>query len=578
MRNTIFAGLALALACGSAQAGSFTTLDDAQNAFETGLSQNGRIVTGSYVGGGMYAGSFVWRKGVGSENSTTFGSSLGMNAWAQPIVGTSTDAAGNTVAALAYSDFNTNGPVVVGPYPGAPPQDNFYSQAYGVSDSGIVVGLAQDPTSNAIAFRWTAGGGMIRLAVDRPTTYSRANGISADGDTIYGWNDQLDGYRRGVIWRQGVAMDLHNPGMYGDSFGSPPGEALGANTDGTVVVGSYWFDDQMLAEAWRWTPSTGIQPIGIISPPPANGNNRSALAPLQPQPSKFADMRYRPYGFFYQPAAFALGVTADGNTIVGNTGNGQDNPQAFIWSPANGMVLLSDYAAAHNIAIPAGIFLLSANSITPDGKTIAGNALNTMDPNNAFIVPYVMDLDPAPIYGSTVIAQGVISSNNLTSGPFVGYPIGAAVSMSFTIPSVGTSVTPGRDSAYPVTASSFLLSATYVDTNYNHLLATETLDPAGTPMLHILNDNPRADGLNMAPTPTATSGQTFAFAVSNPGGVLFDSDEATRINRSFGPELFDTTTWTVSNGGQSMNVAVQWVTVKDSDAPDLIFANGFESN
>ncbi len=576
MLNSMCAGLALALACGSAQAGSFTTLDDAPNAFVTGLSHNGRIATGSYVAGGMYSGSFVWRKGVGSQTFTTFGSSLGMNAWAQPIVGTSTDAQSNVVAALAYSDFATTGAVVIGPYPGAPPQDHFYSQGYGVSDNDIVVGLAQDPTSNAIAFRWTAAGGMTRLPVDRPTTYSRANGISADGDTIYGWNDQLDGYRRGVIWYQGMPMDLHNPGMYGDSYGSPPGEALGANTDGTAVVGGYWFDDQMLAEAWRWTPATGTQPIGIIVPPPPPQNGRSARTPLQPQPSAFADMRYRPYGFFYQKAAYALAVSADGNTIVGNTGDGQYNPHAFIWTAAHGMVLLSDYAAANNIQIPAGFFLLSANSITPDGKTIAGNGL---DPTGTIVIPWVMDLHATSTHGTTVIAQGLINTNDLTSGPLAGYPPGAAVSISFTIPSVGTSVTPGRESVYPITTGSFLLSATYIDANNTRQIATEVLDPASAPVLHLTNDNPRADGLDMPPTPTATSGQTFEFAVSNPGGVLFDSDADDRINRSFGPELFDSTTWALRNGAYSMNVTVQWVTVKDSvDAADLIFSNGFDGS
>ncbi len=573
MRTPLFAGLVLALLCGSASAGTFTSIDDAQGAFLTGLSRNGRIATGSYVSGGMYAGAFRWRKGVGSENMTTFGSSLGMNSWAQPIVGTSTDAQGNVVAALAYSDFATNGPVVIGPYPGAPSQDLFYSQGYGMSDNGIVVGLAQDPTSNAIAFRWTASEGMTRLPVNRPTTFSRANGITADGDTIYGWNDQLDGFRSGVIWYQGIPVDLHNPGIHGDSFGSPPGEALGANADGSVVVGQGYFDDNMLSQAWRWTPAGGTQPIGIIVPPPP-GIARTTLARLQPQPSAFADMRYRPYGFFYQAAAFALGVSADGNTIVGNTGDGQNNPQAFIWTAAQGMMLLSDYAAANNVRIPAGFFLLSANAITPDGKTIGGNGI---DPTGTYVVPWVMDLHPAPMHGTTVVAQGLIASNDLASGPLRGFPPGAAVSMSFNIAPTGTSITPGRESIYPVSASSFVLSATYIDATNTRQVATEQLDAASAPVLHLVNDNPRADRINLPPAPTATLGQTIEFAVSNPDGVLFDSDAAERINRSFGPAMFDSTTWALRNGTHSMNVTLQWVTIKDAvDAADAIFANGFD--
>ena len=96
-------------------------------------------------------------------------------------------------------------------------------------------------------------------------------------------------------------------------------------------------------------------------------------------------------------------------------------------------------------------------------------------------------------------------------------------------------------------------------------------------MLELTNDNPVADGVAMAATPVATSGQTFEFAVSNPGGVMFDSDEATHINRSFGPEMFDSTTWTIHEGANSMNVTLQWVTVKDS-VDDVIFEDGFEGN
>ena len=572
MRILITAALALAAASGTAVGGSFTSLNDAQGAFLTALSRDGRIATGSYVSGGMYAGAFRWRRGVGSETMMTFGSSLGMNSWAQPIVGTSTDAQGNVVAALAYSDFATVGPVVVGAYPGAPPQDHFYSQAYGMSDNGIVVGLAQDPTSNAIAFRWTASEGMTRLPVNRPTTYSRANGISADGDTIYGWNDQEDGYRRGVIWIQSLPFEPHNPGIYGDAFGSPPGEALGANVDGTVVVGQGYWDDQMRSEAWRWTPTTDAQPIGIIIPPAPNEKVRAALARLRPPTGAFADANYRPYGFF-QAASYALGVSEDGNTIVGNTGDGR-TPHAFIWTAANGMMLLSDYATANGIQVPAGFFFTSANAISPDGKTIGGNGI---DPTGTFFVPWVMDLHAAPTHGTIVAAQGLITSNDLMGGPLTGFPPGAAVSMSFHIASTGTSVTPGRESVYPVAVGSFVLSATYLDVNNVHHVATEQLDATSAPLLHLVNDNPRADGLNLPPTPTATVGQTLEFAVSNPDGVLFDSDAADRINRSFGPALFDSTTWTLRNGAQSMNVALQWVTVKDAvDAGDLIFSDGFD--
>lgn len=569
MRILMTAALILGAASNAAGA-TFTTLDGAQDGFLSSLSRNGRIAAGSFVGGGLFAGAFVWRQGADAE-SIPFLSALGMNSWAQPVVGDANDAQGNAVAALAYSDLDTAGPGIVGPYPGSSPVDQFYSQAYGMSDNGIVVGLAYDASPNPIAFRWTAESGMSRLAVNRPQTFSRANGISADGNTIYGWNDHEDGFRSGVIWIQGKPIEPHNPGMYGDAFGSPPGEAFAANANGSVVVGQGYFDDLMQSQAWRWTRETDAQPIGIILPAPTLASVRHVLARMHGPTGAHADVRYNPDGFFFQAASYAIAVSADGNTIVGNTGDGQTQ-QAFIWTAAGGMVLLSDYAAANDIPVPDGFFLYSANALSADGRTIGGIGI---DPTGSFIVPWVIDMHPAPTHDTLVIAQGAVIANDLPAGPFVGYPTGAAVSMTFRIAPNGQQLIPAHESAYPVSIDSFNLELRYMDPlDFTHYVATEQLAANGSPMLHLINDRPRADALELAPTPIATAGQSLEFSWSNPDGVLFDSDAADRINRSFGPDLFDAPTWVIRDGSHSMTIALQWVTVKDDTDP--IFNDGFD--
>lgn len=572
MRCSVFAGLALALVCGTAAGGTLTTLDDAQNGYLSALSRNGRIATGSFVAN-VFAGAFRWRKDVGSE-ILTFRSGMGMTSWAQPIAGSAADGDDNVVAALAYSDSETNGPLLIGPFPGAAPQDGFYSQAYGISDGGVAVGLAQDPSGNAIAFRWSAAEGMTRLAVNRPSTFSRANGISANGQTIYGWNDQETGYRSGVIWIKGMPMDLHNPGPYGDAFGSPPGEVFGSNRDGSVLVGQdYYVEDPIVSQGWRWTAAAGIQPIGIIAPPPETvaPTVRDAIDRLRP-PVRPSSAAPAPDGFFYAPQANPLGVSDDGNIIVGNTGDGQVQ-QAFIWTPADGMVLLADYAPAHGIAIPAGMFLISAGAISGDGKTIGGIAI---DPTQSYVVSWIMDFHDAAPQDTVVTAQGTIASNDLANGPFAGYPVGAAVSMTFRIAPDGAEAEPGRDTAYAVVGDSFQLTASYQDPNdFSHHSATETLVLGGAPVLHIRNDNPRADSVELLLASTATAGQTLGFTLSNADGILFDSDDADRINRTFGPHLFETMDWAVREGGRAMTISLQWVTITDQ-ADDAIFKNGFD--
>lgn len=569
-RTLIVAGLALALSGGEAAAGTFATIDDAQSGFLQGMSRDGHVLTGSYVGGGLYAGSWMWRQGAGYQ-SLPLTASMGMNSWGQPTVGAAADADGNQVAALVYSDSGMN-PQLIAPYPGAVPQDNFLSQAYGVSDDGVVVGLAQNPDNNAIAFRWTQDSGMTRMPVDRPDTYSRANGISGSGGVIYGWNDREDGFRTGVIWVNGSPIYLHNPGMYGDSFGSPPGEALGSNYDGSVVVGQGYFDDNLYSEAWRWTQAGGTQPIGVIVRP---GPALNSIARYTAPAGMFANARLpQPDGFFFPTQSFALAVSEDGNTIVGNSGigNGGGIVDAFIWTPATGMVFLSDYVATLGITIPAGFTLYSANAISADGLTIGGQGI---DPTGSFVVPWTIDMHDSLPRDTLVTAVGVIGSNDLTDGPFAGYPVGAAVTMTFRLAPGGTPVVAGYASDYALGAGSFQLVATYQDqVDFSHHTAIETLDPATTPLLHLTNDNPRADGLSLDATATATAGQTLNFGVSNNDGVLFDSDQAAHINRSLRSDQLDTTTWNVSEAGHSMQISLQWVTLQDDD--DAIFRDGFD--
>lgn len=565
------AGLLLALAGGEASGGSFTTIDAAANGFLQTMSRDGHIVSGSYVGGGMYAGSWMWRRGAGYQ-SLPLTAVLGMNSWAQPIVGESDDGTGNQIAAAVYSDSG-NTPYLIGSYPGSSPQDNFLSSAYGISDNSVAVGLAQNPDGNAIAFRWTQAGGMTRMPVARPDTFSRANGISGSGGVIYGWNDREDGYRTGVIWIDGSPVYPTNPGIYGDSFGSPPGEALGSNYDGSVVVGQGYYDDNLYSEAWRWTQAGGTQPIGVIVRAGPTNSMGQYIAPA----GIFADARLlRPDGFFFPTQSFALAVSEDGNTIVGNSGigNGGGIVDAFIWTPASGMVFLSDYVATLGIAIPDGFTLYSANAISADGLTIAGQGI---DPTGSFVVPWIIDMHDNRPRDTIVTAVGVIGSNDLADGPFAGYPVGAAVTMTLRLMPDGEPVAAGYASDYTVRAGSFQLVATYEDpVTFEHNTATESLDPAVTALLHLTNDYPRADGLALGATATATSGQTFHFSVSNARGTLFDSDQVSHVNRSLSSDLFDASTWNVTEAGHSMQLSLQWVSLQDDN--DAIFRDGFGDN
>ncbi|HEU4665193.1 MAG TPA: hypothetical protein VFS55_14285 [Dokdonella sp.] len=559
MRTSLHAAVAVALLSAHAYAGSFTDLGVADGQM-TSLSHNGRIAAG-------IAGETGWRwaKDRGTSTLTGFVEVEGMSSWAQPIAGAWTDAATLDVAALAYSNSDlVGGPVEIGGIPGGVGLDGTLSVGYGVSDTNVAVGLAYDDTGNAIAFRWDAGAGIARLAVGRPGNYSRANGISADGSVVWGWNDQDDGFRSAVVWHDGVLTDLV------DAEGNPVGEADGGNRDGGVIVGSGLATPDG-SSAWRWTAATGVQPLGITALAPGR---RAVAAPLSPARAALvaahperASARVgdaAPQGF--PPASYAFGVSDDGNVIVGRSGA---FPLFFatVWTPATGMVRLDDYASARGVAIPAGWSLMTATAVSADGLVIGGWGV---DPDGA-LDSFVIDLhDDAP-REALLEAHGTVNWNDLPDGPFAGVAVGTAVTMTFRIAPDGSEIEPGAATSYPIELDTFsLVAGTASDT----LVAT-----ASGPGVWITNDYPLSDGIHLFETPTTTTGQAMEFELFNPGGDMFDSDDLGRIDRTFGPEFFEKASWVVAAGGQfGMYMSLDSVSIHDVDGgTDVIFDDGFES-
>jgi uncharacterized membrane protein len=547
----MFGALVLFSLTGLAQAGGFYPV--LENSAVAGLSHNGRIAVGVVSTGLSGAPSWRWTRERGIEMIPDFLDGLSANAWAQPIAGAARDSDGNEVAAIAYSNAFVVGPVVIGPYPGGVELDGYYSSAYGVADDGTAVGLAYDETGNPIAFIWNAVEGMTRLPVNRPDTFSRANGISHDGSIVFGWNDQADGYRSGVIWQNRMPLDLV------DADGYPIGEASAANADGSVVVGGGYYTANG-SEAWRWTAATGVQPIGIL---PSSAPVAPRFAYPAGRPARFDQSRpaagERPHGFL-PPESFAFAVSDDGNVVVGASGVWPVR-NASIWTPATGLELLSDYASARGITLPDGWLLASASSISADGLTIGGWGIDPDGHMGAFLI----DLHDDEPRDARVEAHGSVDFNDLADGPFAGIPAGTPVALSFVLSPGGTELDPGHATSHPIRLETFHLDAD---------VATETLAAgADGPALLLTNDYPRSDGIHLFATPTA-SGQVFEFELFNPGGDLFDSDDLNRIDRSVGPEFFEKAAWSVADGNHSMSIRLDSVGIHD--IVDEIFSAGFE--
>lgn len=219
--------------------------------------------------------------------------------------------------------------------------DNSLSTAYDVSgDGNQVVGLAWHPSYKAEGFSWTQGGGMVGLG--RPVVQSsRASAISRDGSTVVGfYESDTQGVRQPVRWVNGGAPDL----FLGES---ESGEAMKTNSDGSVIVG------------YNWQPGVGqrafmfdgsVHYLGVL---PEHETN-------------------------FDPRSIANAVS-DNGIVVGWSGGDPfwgDPEEGFVWTQQGGMVNAHTYLASLGINVPSNLMLNTITSISADGTTLGGQALD----------------------------------------------------------------------------------------------------------------------------------------------------------------------------------------------------------
>jgi uncharacterized membrane protein len=214
----------------------------------------------------------------------------------------------------------------LGGLPGAVPCGFNYTSSFNVSGDGkTVVGLAWlgSVCSGAHGFSWTEATGMVDLGSIVADRSSRANGISADGKTIIGWSDSSFGSRLGAIWENA------GPPRWFEADGSSlyVGEAQGASSDGSVVVGGGFANLNKpfsSSEPWKWTEATGVVSLGSVR-----------------------GLR----GEVIDGQHFAQDVSDDGKTVVGQVTLFLLGEQsAWIWTQGRGNELLQDYVRRNGTA------------------------------------------------------------------------------------------------------------------------------------------------------------------------------------------------------------------------------------
>lgn len=202
------------------------------------------------------------------------------------------------------------------------------SEAFGVSDDGkIVVGYARDSSFNNTAFRWTAINGMLNLGT-LGGTGSEASGISADGSTIVGYASDSNDVYKAFKWTEAGGMQDIGAGDYS--------KATSVSSDGTYITVN------VNQNAFRWSES-GMINLGTL------GGSSSGATAISHQGNIITGYSYTvsndPYAFRWTEAAgmmnigtyysFARGISGDGRTITGSETGSAGLHRAFKWKVPN---------------------------------------------------------------------------------------------------------------------------------------------------------------------------------------------------------------------------------------------------
>jgi hypothetical protein len=216
-------------------------------------------------------------------------------------------------------------------------------------DGSTAVGLAYSDPCDAFAFRWTEETGMEPLPRFADSWASRANDVNYDGNVIIGWEGwEVFGNRRASRW---TAVDPDSASDYqGELLGSflpeepinGPGESLAVSSNGVWIAGEGLGDISRAYAGFVWSEQTGLIPF--------------------PNTTR---------GWSIYPFA----VSDDGRTVIGTTGPfwAPGFRQAFIWTAEGGTKLLADWMVQLGADLSAvGGVLNFAMGMTADGGTIVG--------------------------------------------------------------------------------------------------------------------------------------------------------------------------------------------------------------
>jgi probable HAF family extracellular repeat protein len=316
---------------------------------------------------------------------------------------------------------------------GFPTDSPRYSIVRGLSADGRVAAGNGQAENGIRGFTWTETGGLDEFGL-LPTmpTDTRVFGLSADASTVVGQTTTNAGLGHAYRYSGGTTIqDL------GTINGWRHSEAVGVSGDGSVVVGTLSDTRGSGGQAFRWTAAAGMQalggPIGQIQFAAAvsrdgtkvvgtRGGANGSDAYVWTEAGGFQNLPSLPGS-----SSGAGGMNSDGSIIVGQSGANQASMwrggvvqllgnapgfassvayatdstgsvavgrmfaassfgYGYVWTASAGPQLLEDYLAGFHLSFPAGWRSEYVSSISDDGRSIGGWAINSSLQHQGFVV------------------------------------------------------------------------------------------------------------------------------------------------------------------------------------------------
>jgi probable HAF family extracellular repeat protein len=399
-------GVAVCGLCPASGAVRFYALGDLPGGlFEshaTGVSADGSVVVGTSRSAASTFEAFRWTKsgGIGPLGGLPGGIIV---TGAQAV-----SASGNVVAAAIGAEavrWSVGGKLdMLGDLPGG----TVSSYASAISADGTVVGGAGWSSNGVEPFRWTAATGMVGLGgIGAAPVNSYPQGISPDGSVLVGGAQITGGFEAftadGVFTTQALGhLTMTNKSAYAN--------AISANG---VVVG---FDGGPTGtEAYRWATGLGMVGIGDL---PGGTTNSSAEA-----------------------------VSANASVIVGS-GNSAVGEEAVRWDAGLPPVTIRAWLADRGL-VPAGWILRRCETISANGRHIAGEGVNPDGSTEAWLVSELLAPPTIALTGKPKVRA---RKNGRFKVPGIATDDAAVVRVEYQLGGKGAWMTASGTSGWLVTA------------------------------------------------------------------------------------------------------------------------------